>query len=194
MKAQFDKNNIFRRIQSLRSALIGGTFNALHEGHRNYIKLAFNFAEEVYILLSSDKYAKIYKSYQVDPYEIRKKRLENYIFEINGLKQHLIIELDSDYSLIHFCLYNDVTMAILTPEHYQLFERINRIREDEDKNPLLLLVTQRTSTREGFNISSTLISNLNYYKQISPTNYSRELAAYAESLKFSIIQPVNIPK
>ena len=110
---------------SKRSAIIGGCFNALHLGHKEYIKLAFDFADEVFVLLSTDKYAKICKSYEVDSYEYRKKCLENYINEINGFKSYTIYELDSECSLIQFCLEKDITMALIVPEYYSLFEKIN---------------------------------------------------------------------
>ena len=168
-----------------RTAIIGGTFNALHDGHKYYIKLAFDYAEEVYILLTSDDYAKISKSYQVNSYKFRKKCLEDYVLEIKRARQCHIINMDSDCFLINFCLKNDFTMAILIPEYYPLFQKINRIREDEGKNPLLLLVTQRIKTREGFKLSSTLINNLKCDHRISPTQYSPELAAYTESPKYS---------
>ena len=168
-----------------RTALIGGTFNTLHEGHKYYIKLAFDYAEEVYILLTSDKYAQMSKSYKVNPYESRKERLENYIRKMNSLKQYHIVRMESDCYLINFCLENDVTMAILIPEYYPLFQKINNIREDEGKNPFLILVTQRIKTREGFKLSSTLINNLKCDQRISPTQYSPELTAYTELPKYS---------
>lgn len=168
-----------------RTAIIGGTFNAMHQGHKDYIKLAFDFADEVFLLLATDEYAKRCKKYPVTPYEMRKNYLENYIFEINGSKPHRIFEMDSECSLIRFCSEKNITMAIIIPEYYVLFQKINRIREDEGKSPLLLIVKERTKTSEGFKLSSTLISNLKCDQRISPTQYSPELAAYAELPKYS---------
>jgi len=168
-----------------RTAIIGGTFNAMHQGHKDYIKLAFDFAEEVIVLLSTDKYAKSCKKYCVAPYEVRKNIIENYIIEVNGSKPHRICEMDSECSLIRFCSENDITIAIIIPEYYSLFQKINRIREDEGKSPLLLIVKERTKTSEGFNLSSTLINNLKCDQRISPTQYSPELTAYTESPKYS---------
>ena len=177
-----------------RTAIIGGTFNELHQGHKDYVKLAFEYAEEIYIFLSSDDYAQICKSCLVEPYHIRKKYLENYIKEINGFKKYSIYELDSEYSLIHFCLKNEITMAVVSPEYYLLFQRINRIREDEAKPPLLLLVKQRTKTSEGFNITSTLIKNLNHDNRMLNFSYSSDLVIYDTINQFKENHPNTMPK
>lgn len=161
-----------------KTAIIGGTFNAMHQGHKDYIKLAFDFADKVYILLTTDKYIKMNKSYEVHPYEFRKKYVENYITNINGVIPHQICELDSESSHIKFCKQNEISMAVIVPEYYQLFKKINNIREDEGKIPLLLLVKQRTKTTEGFNITSTLINNLNHNNRIPTLMYSSDLVIY----------------
>ncbi len=176
------------------TAIIGGTFHALHQGHRYYIKLAFDFAEEIIILLTSDKYAQMCKSYRVLPYELRKKAIQDYVNEIAKGKKYQIITLQSDSFLINFCTENDFTMAILVPEYYSLFQKINFIREDEGKKPLLLLVTPRIKTKEGFDISSTLINNLISDQQLHPTEYSPELVSYVEALRTNVTLPNCVPQ
>ncbi len=177
-----------------RTAIIGGTFNAMHQGHQDYIKLAFEFADEVFILLTTDKYAKSCKKYPVSPYEIRKSCLENYIHAVNGSKPYHIFEMISECTLIRFCTEREITMAIIIPEYYPLFQKINHLREDEGKLPLVLIIKERTKTSEGFKLSSTLINNLKCDQRLSPKQYSPELAAYTESLNFSINQPNTVPK
>ncbi len=166
-----------------RTAIIGGTFNALHLGHKYYIKLAFDFADEVFILLSSDEYARVCKSYEVNPYPTRATSIKNYIDQIADGKPFHIIKMDSDAFLINFCTANDFTMAVIIPDYYSLFQRINNIRVDEGKHPLLLLVTQRIRTSEGFNISSTLLHNLQHEYRLNPRQYSPELALYFDEPK-----------
>ena len=85
-------------------------------------------------------------------------------------------------------------MALIIPEYYSLFEKINRLREDEGKSPLLLLVKQRTKTSEGFNITSTLIKNLNCDNRISTFKYSCDLANYDSTNQFGQNQPNIMPK
>lgn len=176
-----------------KNAIIGGTFNAMHKGHKDYIKLAFDFADKVYILLTTDKYVKMNKSYEIYPYEFRKKRIENYIYNINGVIPHQIYELDSESSHIQFCKQNEITLALIVPEYYQLFEKINNIREDEGKIPLLLLVKQRTKTTEGFNITSTLINNLDHSNGMSTLMYSPDLVAHDTNKQFENKLPNTIP-
>lgn len=161
------------RIQ--RTAIIGGTFNAMHQGHKEYIKLAFDFADEVKILLTTDKYAKNFKSYEVSPYQDRERRLKQYISHINGYKDYSIFPMDSERYLINFCITHDITMALIIPENYSLFEKINRLRQQEGKLSMLLLVKQRTKTTEGLDINSTLIRNLKYDNRMSIIEYSHNL-------------------
>lgn len=150
-----------------KTVIIGGTFNQFHQGHKDYIRLAVEFADEVYIFLSSDSYAKICKSCPVEPYDIRKKYVENYLKEIDGYKKYRIYELISEQSLIQYCLENEITMAIVSPQYYPLFTKINRIREDEGKTPLLLLVKQRTKDPDGCDINSTFFRNSHYHERMT---------------------------
>jgi len=159
-----------------KTVIIGGTFNEIHQGHKDYIKMAFEYGDKVNIFLSSDSYAKICKSYPVDPYQVRKQRLEKYLHEINGKDRYFIHELNSEHSLIQFCLKNEIDMAIIISEYYSLFERINRNREYLGKSPILLLVKQRTKTFEGFDINSTLLKNLKHNHYNSMNEYSPDLA------------------
>ena len=131
-----------------RTAIIGGTFNAMHQGHKDYINLAFEFADEVKILLTTDEYAKNFKSYEVSSYQYRERRLRQLINQINDYKDYTIFPMDSERYLINFCLTNDITMALIIPENYSLFEKINRLRQQEDKPAMLLLVKERTKTIE----------------------------------------------
>ena len=165
-----DDNGYFSKkhsYKSRRTVIIGGTFNQFHQGHKDYIKLAVEFANEVYIFLSSDSYAQICKSCLVESYEIRKEYLENYLNEINGHKKYTIYELNSEHSLIQFCLENEINMAIVSPQYYSLFTKINRIREDEGNMPLLLLVKQRAKDSDGCDINSTFLKNSYYHKRMT---------------------------
>ncbi len=177
-----------------RTAIIGGTFNAMHQGHKDYIKLAFEFADEVIIMLTTDKFAQSSKKYPVFSYEVRKVRLENYINEVNGFKPHRIEEMNSECDLISFCTKNEISMAVIIPDYYSLFQKINLIRKDENKPPLLLIIKERTTTPEGFNLSSTLVDNLINQPQNTAKQYSSELASYIEALRTNITLPNCVPQ
>src|ERR1700730_6805024 len=50
-------------------ATIGGTFQAMHLGHRQYLKLALRLADIVHISLTSDHYASTLKNYPVASFD-----------------------------------------------------------------------------------------------------------------------------
>lgn len=174
MDDKLDSNN--GNIRPVRTAIIGGTFNALHQGHQEYIKLAFDFADKIYILLTTDDYARNFKSYDIHPFQYRKRRIVQYLNQNSICKGYSIYPMDSERYLISFCLEHNITMAIIIPENYSLFEKINRLRETENKPSILILIKQRTKTTEGFDINSTLIKNLKYDKYMTSTiEYSHDL-------------------
>ena len=159
----------------IRTAIIGGTFDAMHKGHQEYVKLAFKFAEKVYILLTSDDYANTCKQYDVKSYKIRRNRLTEFIKEHEFKGKYSIIKMDSQKTLIGFCLTHEISLALIVPEYYLLFERINRLRELEKLPPFLILVKQRAKTPEGFDISSTRMNGCKTKKKISNIHCSSEL-------------------
>ena len=55
-----------------RVATIGGTFDGLHAGHKEYIRLAFEFADNVTIYVKSDEYDQR-KKFRVMTYEYHKR-------------------------------------------------------------------------------------------------------------------------
>lgn len=110
--------------------------------------------------MTTDAYARVIKHYEPHPYLVRKDQIEEFVKQINGYKDYSIHSMDSEKCLIQFCLLHDITIALIIPENYRLFERINRLREQEGKSNMLLLVKQRTKTVEGIDINSTVLNNI----------------------------------
>src|SRR5574341_1359585 len=85
-----DDSIIFRKStmnrengEQVRIATIGGTFDTLHPGHKEYIQLAFEYADQLLIYVSSDEYCIGKKKYEVHPYEKRIQELEEFINTLN---------------------------------------------------------------------------------------------------------------
>lgn len=145
----------------MRIATIGGTFDTLHQGHKDYIKLAFDFAHYVIIYIKTDAYVNGKKNYQVRPYQERHEKLAEFIRQIGCQSQCEIRphgnadDLVNDY-LNEFTRHDVLYMAMVSPEYYEKFLAINRLREFKGMNSILLIVKPRF--RDGGNdLSSSAI-------------------------------------
>lgn len=158
------------------TAIIGGTFDTLHQGHKEYIKQTFEFAKRVYILLRTNGYAQVSKSYNVKPYQVRFKQIENHLEKIGCQNRCSIYEMDSESSLLEFCLNHDeISLAVTGPEYYSLFDKINKLREQKGLKSLLILIKPRFRTPEGFDLNSTWL-NGNNYSQKQATHFPKQIS------------------
>lgn len=141
---------------------IGGTFDTLHKGHKEYVRLAFQFADRVLIYVSSDEYVHEKKDYIVRPYETRVKRLKDFIEEIRSAHRceirclHKLEELESDY-LENKDIRNNIYMAVVPPEYYDFFLNLNYTREARGMQPFLILVKLRKRDFKNGDFSSSAI-------------------------------------
>ena len=158
-----DKNNNWNK-----TAIIGGTFHAFHRGHAEYIDLAFQFANRVNLLLTSDEMAKVCKPYQVKSFNNRKKQLQEFLIKNNYFDRCKIIKVQSENEIINLCQSNEISLSVVIPEYYSLFERINRLREYQGFAGLLILVKQRTLNNNGFDINSTIEDRFITDENVSP--------------------------
>jgi len=155
----FSGNGHQKHIVSERIVTGGGTFDTLHEGHQEYIRIVFEYADRVLLYVSSDEYAKAQKVYEVKPYYLRVKRLENFI--INKLRinrdRYEIRQLNTTAQIKTDLLNEDIHIALVVPEHYALLRRINKARMDRGKKGILILVKERTRDHNNGDISSTAL-------------------------------------
>lgn len=142
-----------------RIATIGGTFDTLHAGHKEYIRLAFEFVERVWIYVSTDEHANSRKRYVVQPYEDRVEKLEEYLdqnvessrYQIRRLRN--MDELQRDY-LETPELRENLFLAVVSPEYYDFFQDLNGKREARGLHSFLTLVKRRTLTADKRDLSS----------------------------------------
>ncbi len=145
--------------QKERIATIGGTFDTLHAGHKEYIQLAFEFADRVWIYVSSDEFASGQKKYPVQPYEIRLEKLLEHLHQTveHGRYQirrlHGLGELQKDY-LEAAELRDKIYAAIVSPEYYDYFQNLNCLREIRGLRSFLTVVKRRTLTKDKHDLSS----------------------------------------
>jgi cytidyltransferase-like protein len=71
---------------------VGGTFNALHAGHHDYLNSALNLAERMHVFISSDRYAEKCKRYRVRGIRYRRRVLESHLRDM-GFEDRADIEV-----------------------------------------------------------------------------------------------------
>ena len=150
-----------------RIATIGGTFDALHRGHQEYIKKAFDKADYVIIYMSTNEYLQYRKTknYQVKPYEERYNQLEIFVKQL-GCENRCEIRphnKEDDFSvafLNEFTRHDTVYMAIVSPEYENRFSEINRLREAKGLESIELVVKPRLRDGKNDLSSGTVRSQL----------------------------------
>lgn len=139
-----------------RIATIGGTFDTLHVGHKEYIRLAFECADRVLIFVSSDNYTAGKKSHGAKPYRIRVQRLNEYLQEIGCEKRSEIRRLETQQDLENQLIREKIDVVVISPEYYDFFLKINHSREVKGLKSFLILIKMRNHL-QGIDISSTNI-------------------------------------
>ena len=142
----------------VRIAAIGGTFDTLHPGHKEYIQLAFEYADRVIIYVNSDDYVTPKKSYEVLKFGQRVYQLKNYISSLGISKDFYEIRQLTELKCVEYDYLNEkIDLAIITPEYYHLLRRLNQQRLDAGKNPVMIIVKERTRDTNNSDISSSAI-------------------------------------
>ena len=136
---------------------IGGTFNILHEGHKQLINKAIETAGKhgkIFIGITSGELIK--SKINIKPFEERKKTLEKFLsqkkiqntVEIKPIKDIYGPTLDEDFDAI-----------IVSPETKSNAEEINKKRKQKGKKPLKIVIIPFVLSDDGTPISSSMIKN-----------------------------------
>ena len=134
---------------------IGGTFDFLHDGHKNLINKAFEIAGEngfVFIGLTTNKITKRKKT--VVKIKDRQKQLQEYLIEkrfnnrasIKPIKDKYGPSIDGDFDAI-----------VVSPETFETAQEINQKRADNGKKPLKIIKIPYVLAEDGQPISSSRI-------------------------------------
>ncbi len=52
----------------------GGTFDLLHKGHKKFLQEILNLSDQVLLGITSNKYINLFKTSDIEDFEIRKKQ------------------------------------------------------------------------------------------------------------------------
>ncbi|GAB3416504.1 phosphopantetheine adenylyltransferase [Haloparvum alkalitolerans] len=155
---------------------LGGTFDPIHDGHRNLFERAFELGD-VTVGLTSDELAPKTRHVEryVRPFAERKRDLEAELarfaeeygrdFEIRELTEPTGIATEPGFDAL-----------IVSPETAEGGARINEIRREAGRDPLELVVVDHVVAEDGDRISSTRIvkGEIDEHGDVTPDREGRE--------------------
>ena len=135
---------------------MGGTFDHLHEGHKDLIKTALSISKKVFIGLTTQKLLKNKKfASKIEDYETREKKIKIFVSTFTDIKRVEIIELDDPYGPpINEPEYEGL---IVSQETYSVALKMNEIRENKGFKPMIIIVIPILKDKNDKRISSTSI-------------------------------------
>lgn len=134
---------------------IGGTFDPLHDGHKQLLKKVVELSEggEIVIGVTSDEMARASRNRVVLSYKVRAENLRQYMEKTYGTKVR-IVELTDRYGVT---LDEDIDYIVISPETYEVALRINELRKDRGRKPIQIVQVEHARAADGKTISSTRI-------------------------------------
>jgi len=144
------KSRLFREVA------VGGTFDALHRGHKILLRTAFRAGDKVLIGLSRNGFVqRLRKNHTVDPYPKRKRALISFLKKEGLLERGKIIPLDDPYGPT----INNSTIDVLVVSRFtkKMADRINSIRRRRGLRPLSVVSIRMVLAEDFEPISSSRI-------------------------------------
>lgn len=134
----------------MRRSAVAGTFNVLHDGHKELIRKAFEVGDEVFIGVTSDEMAARYRADTVPMY-IRMSELRKYLYSMN--KPWTVSRIDDVYGPRDRMDQMDV--LVVSEETFDNGKIINEDRKKRGIKPLELCVIPLVMSYDGSKISSS---------------------------------------
>jgi pantetheine-phosphate adenylyltransferase len=139
-----------------RDVAVGGTFDALHRGHKILLRTAFRVGDRVLIGLSRNGFVRrLRKDHRVDPYLKRKRGLTSFLKKEGVLQRGRIVPLDDPYGPA----INDsgVRALVVSRATKRMADKINLVRRRRRLKPLSVVSIGMVLAEDFEPISSTRI-------------------------------------
>jgi pantetheine-phosphate adenylyltransferase len=133
--------------------LIGGTFDGLHKGHREFIRKAFTLADRVLVCITSDRMAKK-KALDVGSYASRKRKLEGFLKSGGWLDKADIVKIDDPFSE---GMRPDLTHILVSHETAKNARKINAMRKKRGIKELGIIEIRWVLADDGKPVSDARI-------------------------------------
>jgi cytidyltransferase-like protein len=135
---------------------MGGTFDALHRGHRKLLKEASEVGREVVIGVTSDVFVRrLHKPHKVDSYNTRKRDLERILSRWKLLPRTKIVPLDDRFGPA--ITSSRIQALVVSKRTMKAGHEINRIRRAKGLTPLTIVPIDLILAEDRRPISSTRI-------------------------------------
>lgn len=135
---------------------VSGTFDKLHIGHKAILSKAFEVSERVMIGLTTSRMVQNKElAEKIEPYEVRKEKLEKFLREQGYIDAAEIISLDDPYGPA--IMDAGLEALVATEEVLSTVKKINIIRKEKSLPPLEIVITPIILAQDGHRVSSTRI-------------------------------------
>jgi len=138
---------------------VAGTFNILHDGHKELIRRAFEVGDEVLVGVTCDRMAGLERKETV-PFYIRKRELELFLSTMK--KPWRIMEIGDIYGPRE--LMDTVGILVVSEETFENGLAVNEERRSRRVRPLELYTIPMSKASDGTKISSSCIMEGKYSK------------------------------
>ncbi len=133
----------------MKKVVVGGTFDLLHKGHKEFLKKADSLGK-VKVGLSSDRMAKELKGIEVEKFEVRANDIRDFLGNIE------VEEINNSFG---FAIEEDFDYIVVSPETRGRAEEINEKRKEEGKKGMEIVEVGFVFAEDDEIISSTRIRN-----------------------------------
>lgn len=141
----------------LNLATVGGTFDLLHRGHKELLRVAFLSAKRVIIGLSSDEFCSSRGKKPLWDYARREQALRGYLEnELHVTpERYSIVRLDEAFGPA--ATLRELEGIVVSTETKPVAEEINKVRSRVGLPPLKIIEVPLVLADDGLPISSTRI-------------------------------------
>lgn len=138
-----------------KKAVVGGTFDYLHDGHKEILAKAFEIGERVLVGITSDQMLLEKDSVGIQPLDVRREKLEEFLCE-KGWFQRADIEVISD-PVGPSADDEDLEAIVVTEETKPRAEEINELRVERGLDHLEIVEVPFVLAEDGRPISSVRV-------------------------------------
>lgn len=177
--------------KKFKTIILGGTFDHLHIGHKDFILHGTSLAYKAIICLTSNNYVKENKGENFEDYETRKKALEEFLEQQKLAGKVQIAKIDDAYG-IALDKNAEIDAIAVVEKTIKGAESINIKREELGLPPLEVVVVTSTAADNGSVMSSSAIRsgemNRNGRSYLNP-KWLRERLILPENLREELKNP-----